>query len=180
MMSDFNFVDNKILRTNLDNTFEHILDLVSNLESETYKGKVLLTSSLRKTIIIHTASIIEALLTWKLSSLTNDNGLNLKEEWQYLDPKILYKIDENNQIVGCMRKKRKMKTDEIDFNRIIDLCYKHKVISSEQQYKNLHNVRKMRNKLHLAGLPDIEQKYQKTDLEFCFKVLVDTVKITAN
>ncbi len=62
-MSHFSFIDNKILQKNLDMTFDHVLELFLVLDKQ---EDDLVKSSFRKTIIVHMASIIEALLLWKL------------------------------------------------------------------------------------------------------------------
>ena len=64
-MSHFPFIHQKTLQHNIDLTFVHVVDLLALSEANSYKGKIVLVSSLRKTIIVHTASIIEALLLWK-------------------------------------------------------------------------------------------------------------------
>ena len=61
-MSNFAFIDDEVLKTNLDIAFDHIIELITISDSD---FKPLLISSFRKTIIILMASIIEALLLWK-------------------------------------------------------------------------------------------------------------------
>jgi len=62
--SNFIFVKNEILRQNLDEAFNHIITLLPFTESTNYKEPA--KSAFRKTIIIYTASIIEALLFYFL------------------------------------------------------------------------------------------------------------------
>lgn len=58
--SNFEFIRDDALRENLDRVFDHIIELVSLAESSAYDS--VLRSSFRKTVIIYTGSIIEALL----------------------------------------------------------------------------------------------------------------------
>ena len=51
-MSNFPFVDDRILQNNLDLAFVHVVDLLALSESQSYENKKTLVSSLRKTIII--------------------------------------------------------------------------------------------------------------------------------
>ncbi|MEI7579246.1 MAG: hypothetical protein WCJ58_04365 [bacterium] len=66
-MSNFSFVKDKILRTNIDIAFEHILNLTTIQNDDRYNSPNVL-SSFRKTILIYTVSIIEALLLFILKN----------------------------------------------------------------------------------------------------------------
>lgn len=61
-MSDFDFIPDPALRSNIDQANELIRELVILNDSKADQGRKSLISSLRKTIIIQTATIIEALL----------------------------------------------------------------------------------------------------------------------
>lgn len=171
-MSNFPFISDNVLQSNLDLAFAHITDLVVLSESHQYKGdeKKPLAGSIRKTIVIHIASIIEALLLWKLKVKCRKNNIELVDEWRYLDVKILHKISESEEVV-CGKRKREMKNiDKLDFLRITDLCIKYKIIGSLSLRQDIDKVRELRNRLHLGGLSEIEKEYHKSDLEFCFGV----------
>lgn len=177
-MSNFPFVSDEVLKNNLDIAFDHIVDLLTLSESEDYKYKEPLVSSLRKTIVIHTASIIEALLLWKLKQKIKEHDVELSDEWKYFNVKIIHKINATDEIVGAQRKKEKKRIDQLDFVRIIDLNVKHEVITKIFA-KKLHTVRKLRNRLHIGGLLEMEKKYKKSDLEFVFNVASDVKKIVS-
>lgn len=81
----------------------------------------------------------------------------------------LYKISASEEVIGAKRKKEKKQLDKLDFVYIIDLCVNHKIVT-KQFSKELHKVRKLRNKLHLGGLEEVEKEYTKEDLNFVFKV----------
>lgn len=170
-MSNFSFVDDTVLRSNLDLAFAHIVDLLALSESDQYKGKKVLVSSLRKTIIIHTASIVEALLLWKLRRFCKAGKIEMTNEWKYFDIVTIHKIiSDSSEIVAGFRKKEEKDIKRIDFNRITDLCRKYDVIKSDSLEKEIDKVREFRNKLHIGGLAEIEKEYRRNDLEFCFKV----------
>lgn len=172
-MSTFPFIPDNVLRTNLDSTFDHIVDLLALSESNSYEGKVLLVNSLRKTIVIHTAAIIEALLLWKLKRLIDNEKVELSNEWQYVDIRVIYKLNESEEIIAGRRKKEIKKVNQLDFVRIIGLCEKYDVID-ENFAKKAHKVRKLRNRLHIGGLTAMEKDYKKSDLNFVFDVAKDT------
>ncbi len=169
-MSSFSFVSDKILQSNLDMSFAHIVDLLALSESDQYKGKNLLVSSLRKTIIIHTASIIEALLLWKFKQVCKTDKVELDNEWRYFNIKIIYPINNSEEVIAGLRKKEQKDLDRLDFVRITDLCQKYKIIKSKELREDIDKVRELRNRMHIGGLSELEKEYNRSDLEFCFNV----------
>ena len=168
-MNHFPFVTDQILQTNLNITFDHIVDLLALSLSPEYKSKRALVSSLRKTIIIHTASTIEALLLWKLKSTCDQKCVKLDEDWKYLDIKVIYQIDDGHEVISGLRKKEERSIDKLDFLRVTDLCVRLKILKQKKLRENIDKVRALRNRLHIGGLQEIEKEYKKSDLEFCFK-----------
>lgn len=164
-MSDFPFVDNDTLRSNLDTAIQHVAELVT--VADTYNK--ILSSSFRKTIIINTAAIIEALLLWKLKKEVKATKIELSGEWKFYDVRILHKISALEEVVGAKRRKEKKELNRLDFVYIIDLCVKHKIVT-EQLSKELHKVRKLRNRQHIGGLAEVEKEYTKEDLNVVFGV----------
>lgn len=126
-MSQFDFVDDKILRGNLVLTWDHVVDLLTHSLSKTYKNKPALVSSFRKTIIIYMASIIEALLLWKLKKKLKDQKVELHEEWKY-DVEVLCAHETLENVSGSRRLEKKS-INRLDFLRILDQYKKHKLVS---------------------------------------------------
>lgn len=169
-MSSFSFVTDGVLQSNLDVSFAHIVDLLTLSESDQYKGKYVLVSSLRKTIIIHTASIIEALLLWKFKQICVTDKVELDNEWRYLNIRIIHQISDSEEAIAGLRRKEQKDLDRLDFSRITDLCQKYKIIKSKELRKDVDKVRELRNRMHIGGLLELEREYSKEDLEFCFNV----------
>ena len=180
-MSNFSFIDDKVLQSNLVLAFNHVVDLTTLSGSKQYGGseKRPLLGSLRKTIVIHTASIVEALLLWRLKKECNTNKIELADEWKYFNINTLYKIDESEEIIAGRRKKEKKELDKLDFVRITDLCIKYKILSLRSIKADIDHVRELRNRLHIGGLAEIEREYSKNDLEFCFSVTRKVIKIVS-
>ena len=174
-MSNFSFIHDTVLQSNLDKAFEHIVDLLTLSESESYKNKFALVSSLRKTIIIHTASIIEALLLWQLKKLISTKKFEMSDEWKYFNVVILYQANNSLEVIAGKRRKEKKDIDHLDFLRITDICLKNNVLNSEKLRDEIDRVRILRNRLHIGGLVEVEKEYTKKDLEFCFQV-ADKIK----
>lgn len=181
-MSNFPFVSDKTLQYNLDLIFAHIVDLLALSESDQYKGeeKKLLVGSLRKTIIIHTGSIIEALLLWKLKQFCKTKKVEMDYEWKYRDIRVLYKISNSEEIVAGTRKKERLDVDRLDFIKITLLCRSYGIINSDELKLYIDKVRKLRNKLHIGGLTHIEKEYSKNDLEYCFGVAKKVKEAVSN
>lgn len=179
-MSNFPFIQDQVLQFNLDLAFVHIVDLLTLSESESYKDKNTLVSSLRKTIIIHTASVIEALLLWKLKQICNTTKIELADEWKYFDIRLIYKINESQEVIAGFRRKEQRDIDRIEFIRVTELCQKYNILRSKKLKINIDTVRELRNRMHIGGLLEIEKEYKKNDLEFCFDVAKRVKKLVSN
>ncbi|MFZ2969553.1 MAG: hypothetical protein WA063_00230 [Minisyncoccia bacterium] len=176
--SNFSFISDSILRKNLDIVFDHIIELISVSESNKYEDTII--SSFRKTIIIYTATIIEAILLWKLKEKVKGNDIELKEDWKYKDVRKIHILKESplEKIIWC---KRKMETEKKKFSKlnlveINKLCKKYKIIT-DSDFENVDKVRDLRNRLHIGGLKKIEEGYTKNDLEFVFGVAKRTKEL---
>ena len=170
-MRNFNFVDDSLLRGRIEGVQDDIAALGGLLREQ---NKPEVKSCLRKTIIIYTASIIEALLLWKLKKETASDKVVLSSEWKYLDLKKFYATDEFELIAG-KRKQEVKKIDDLDFNRTIDVCEKYRTVKSAKLIKDLHKVRKLRNELHIGGIAAIRKTYTRNDLTFVFDTLEKTM-----
>ena len=173
-MSHFGFISDSTLRNNLDIAFDHILTLIPLSESESYKK--LEKSSFRKTIIIYTASIIEALLFNQVHEKCNEDDLT-SYKWEIENPKELHKIDDKHKIIGgdFILKSTILKVDKINLGIINKLLYDKKLIDKDL-FENIDKVRLLRNDQHF-GTHQIIKEYTKFDLEFVFSVAKDVKKI---
>lgn len=177
-MSDFNFITDSTLKSNIDRANELIIELVLLSESADYQERPSLINSIRKTVIIYSASIIEAILLWKLKRKYCSNKAKIDNEWEYKDPHKIHSLtDKNEEIVWCRRKLVEKRVDRLDFMNITRLCEKHAVLRGEKLIKDVNKIRKMRNNLHIGSLSYIDQNYQPEDLEFCFSVIKRVKKV---
>jgi hypothetical protein len=74
----FSFVPDKIVRTHLERAFELVKELLLLSEAKNYSPE--LKSSLRKTMIIYTASIIEVLLLLILKSCKTEKDCGVEKD----------------------------------------------------------------------------------------------------
>ena len=167
-MSNFPFISNAILRENLDVTFAHVLALLALSKSAEYSLK--LQSSFRKTVIIYTASIVEALLLWMLKQAKSEEEL-AKRQAVFKITKIIYEINPVERIVLGKNKTKieKCRFEKLNLDQVNDLCQEHGVIS-DSLFKDVDKVRALRNRLHISTLTKVETDYSISDLEFVFSV----------
>jgi hypothetical protein len=165
-MSDsrFEFLEDKIIRVHLDRAFHLIIELVALSEAKEYTPE--LKSSFRKTIIIYTASIIEALLLSMLKSVKTEDECGEDKE---IVEQILYKINDEEKIALVKIKSVSINFLKLNLDQTNKLCKKFKLISKDLSAK-IDMVRDLRNRQHLGSLSEIEITYTRKDLEFVFSV----------
>lgn len=160
----FAFVKDKVARTHLDRVFELVVVLLTLSEAKNYSPE--LQSSFRKTIIIYTASIIEALLLLILKAHTTETECaEIKDQIT----RTLYVISEKEHIALVQKKKVKAKFNKLNLDQISKLCKNHNLITKALSGK-VDKVRTLRNRQHLGALEKLEVIYTKRDLEFVFSV----------
>lgn len=173
-MSHFGFVSNQTLRNNLDIAFDHVLTLIPLSESKSYKK--LAKSSFRKTIIIYTASIIEALLFNHVQKKCSESDF-ISEKWEIEGYKILHEIDEKNKIIGghYVLKPTILQSDKMNLGIINKLLHDKRLIDDDL-YNEVDKVRVLRNDQHF-GTHQVIKEYTKGDLEFVFSVAKDVKEL---
>lgn len=169
--SQFAFIqNNEILRNNLNQVFDHILVLLPFTESKTYDSVA--KSSFRKTIIIHTASIIEALLFYMLDNKFSDKDITkFYSHWKLKNEHILYTISKSHKIIcgnyekipGNIKKKTKM-----NLGQIVNFLKENKLLD-EKLFAKVSSVRKLRNDQHIGAHQNVKT-YSSKDLEDSFSV----------
>ena len=165
---NFPSVDDEVLRENIEITFDHLVELLSLSEWPNYTET--LRSSFRKTVIIYTASIIEALLMLTLKKNKTEDELSEAHPIFKVD-KVIYEINSVERIVLGRNevKTDKCRFDRLNLDQVNDLCKKHGIIS-KAVFDRVDKVRMLRNRLHISTMKVIERDYSKQDLEFVFSV----------
>lgn len=168
---DFSFIKESILRGNIERVYDDVLGLQVLLSKDASTEVV---DCLRKTITIYTASIIEALVLWKIREEITTEKVMLKNEWKYKDVKVLYAINNDSEIIGAERNREERAIDKLDFNAMIRIG-KDKDVFSNALLKDLDQVRKLRNEIHIDRLEDIVKTCPLANVEFVQEVLVKTI-----
>lgn len=168
--SNFLFIKNVVLRQNLDEAFGHIVDLLPFVESTTYDD--LAKSSFRKTIIIYTASIIEALLFHIVDTELNEDDLSVSS-WELVNEKILHEVDGSHKIVAGDYKIKvtKTKKEKLNLDGICNIL-KKKNILTEPLLSKIDVIRRLRNSQHI-GTDTKVKSFSTEDLENAFLVASD-------
>ncbi|PSO43903.1 MAG: hypothetical protein BRC23_02585 [Parcubacteria group bacterium SW_4_49_11] len=164
----FYFIDDSILRQNLERVSSHITTLSLLIFSDEYSSAE--RSSFRKTIIIHTASQIEALLLWYLKQHKTEEECAGVERTFRIDQHI-YQLSENERIVrgSDIMKQQKFKFQNVNLAQLVHLCG-HFELLSDTMAERVQEVRKLRNRQHLGGLATVDHAYSAEDLAFVWEV----------
>lgn len=173
--SNFGFIANDILRQNLDESFDHIVVLLPLIESGSYSDAA--SNAFRKTCIIYTASIIEALLFHILDTQLSDEDLT-DYSWKLSDKKILHIVDESYKIVAGDYKKvgKLLDKEKLNLGMICSIL-KDKEIIKEPLFSKIDEIRILRNGQHIGAHTSIIE-YTKEDLENAFSVASDVKTFT--
>ena len=140
-MNRFKFIKDEVLRENLNNTFQHIKNLIEISKDIEPLAK----HAFYKTIIVYVATIIEAIL---IHTCLCQKNINLKFEisknkWKYFEPKTYYKLENGDEIVMCKRKKQtETLNKKTTFKKIITF-YKQKKLLGTTLLKDIEEVSKI-------------------------------------
>lgn len=177
--SNFSFVNNEILRQNIDEAFDHVITLLPFTESTTYNDPA--KSAFRKTIIIHTGSIVEALLFHIIDVKFKDEDISdFYSTWELKNKKTLYIIDDSHEIVAGEYNKILGKTSKEKMNlaQIISFLKENKILG-----KSLHDkvdkLRLLRNDQHIGTHTSVKS-YTKVNLEEAFSVASEVKQFVKN
>jgi hypothetical protein len=167
MNSRFFFIQNNILRQNLDEAFDHILILLPFTESSSYNSAA--KSSFRKTIIIYTASIVEALLFHLLEKKVSEHEL-VTNVWELKNKKLLHTISQDHQIVAGDYKKTQHTIDKEKLNLgQISTFLKSKQLIKKPLFNEIDEIRIMRNDQHIGAHQKVKS-YSKQELDRAFSI----------
>lgn len=166
----FAFIDNDILKTNIVIAFRYVTFLVL-LDTDELPG--VLRYSLYKDIILHTSSVIECCIYYCLDQAVKKGYIGERElnnvEWIDISTKQIYKIDEDNVIVASHRRKKYYSLKENNNFIILNRAAMRANIFDISTFNAAETIRKMRNHIHLASLEDVDDFYQKGDVDDIFE-----------
>jgi len=178
----FGFVGDDILKENIIINTQYIVFLRS-LDSK-YEIPETVSYSVYKTIILYTASIVESIINYKLRELIkegkikNDQIMNIEEKYIHIAD--LYNISPKEKVCGIRKvKRRKQLVDDtifIDLNKAAKRCN----LFNERLFKKSEKLRKMRNKIHLSALSNVDDRYSQSDIDNSFEIAKDVIERVEN
>lgn len=173
----FPFVDDAILRRNLNQVFDDIIDFISIMDGFNESIQV----NFRRAVILYTAAIVEALLHYIVEKKVDPLEFE-EDEWRFDgDVHVCHRYQNEEgremQVVCGHRFKKKIPiTRSTQFKTILKVANDNSLVSADL-LKEIDKIRELRNRIHLASLDDIEKKYTKATLNNVFEVARKVVKI---
>ncbi|MEM9336633.1 MAG: hypothetical protein AAGA35_02155 [Patescibacteria group bacterium] len=172
----FLFIEDKTLRINISLTFQYIIFLIAVSDQENTE-KSTVGSTIHKSMIIHTASIIEGCLHYCLQTYIETNQTTeadaLGFDKKLMHHKDVYETETDGMLCTAFQvREPRTYSNELQLLNLIRACEKAGILDKET-YKSAEKIRKLRNKVHLAGLGEIDAKYTKANTQDIFKDAAD-------
>ncbi len=175
----FNFIQNTVLKSNVIHTFQYVVFLVI-LEGE-FDLKSTAKHMIYKDMIIHSASIVECLIHYKLQRMIDeghleDNNLGI-DLTTYKNVKRVHKLSITEDIVTArMVKSFKSIKDNLNFVEL-NQCAKRIGLFDSKFFKISEEIRMLRNKIHMYTLQSEDVTYDKSSMDDFFKKLQELLKV---
>ncbi len=173
----FVFIKDETLRKNISLALQYILVLIGILDKEKAE-KTSIASAFYKNMIVNYAVIAEGSLHYCLRKYI-DSGIAVSSNVmpiidKFKGCKVLYKISETEEVCGAIRHKQiEHLTHQTNFVHINRAALKARILTKDL-YKRSEILRVQRNKIHLAGLREVDNSYTKTSVK---KALNTTAKL---
>ncbi|MBP7898537.1 hypothetical protein KAZ92_01140 [Candidatus Gracilibacteria bacterium] len=178
LLKRFSFVDNKILQENVAIAVQHISFLVS-LDAEYELGGAIQNSAY-KNIIMLSASVAEGLINWKLHKIIEAHP-EMRENCciskpSYLEVKQIC-LDESRVEIWAVKKGKQVipLDSQTDFIKLITYAKKVNLFDNDLESK-ANELRVARNKVHLASLAEVDDKYTKKQIDNCFGIMANIIQ----
>ena len=166
-------MESETFATNMLWNLEQVAVQVGHAE----KVKTRARSGYYKSAIMLSAAIVES-LAFKI--LEKNSNLEMPEEdWRCVRSHPLPKEyrGEKGGLSICERIKPRFELDKhTDFKRVNEVCLNLKLFS-EKLFEKIEKVRKLRNRIHIQGLSNIDRSYTKKELEFVGSVMDELMDV---
>jgi len=171
---EFDFVEDEVLRGNLERVSSHITNLRLLALSDTYPRQE--RSNFRKTVIIYTAAQLEAVLLWYIKQHKTEQECATVERMFRVDQHIYQLSDEERIVRGSdVSKQQKFKFQNVNLAQLVHLCQHFGLISTSLASR-VQEVRKLRNRQHIGGLEIIDKDYTDEDVGFALRVSEEVIE----
>ncbi|PIZ87622.1 hypothetical protein COX93_00490 [Candidatus Nomurabacteria bacterium CG_4_10_14_0_2_um_filter_30_12] len=168
----FEFIEDLVLRENIAIVFQYLIFLINLERSHTLPGAI--NYLIYKDMIIHTASITEALLYYGLTKSLEKKKSTLEifgvTKDKYKNFKQIYKTPTGEEIGAIIKIKEYITPDEMQFNDFIPAAL-HAGLVDGSLSKELAIIRKQRNRVHLSSFSRVDNGYTMAEVEQMFKTV---------
>ncbi len=174
----FGFIDDSILLENVVITYRYIIFLI-NLDIHPDLPPAI-QYSVRKDMIVNIATIVESCTYFVVRKYLETGKFQEKDVmpfvWKEEKCSVLGLIDTDKEACGIVRRKKYQNFDEhTTFNITNDIC-KNQGIFPEPIWVCADNLRRARNKIHLAGLGCVDDVYTKDQVDECMAMASRVIK----
>lgn len=161
-------MDVETFNKNVEWNLEQIAVQVGHAEKVRTRAR----SGYYKAAIILAAAIVEA-ISYKV--LEQNNAVEMPyEDWQCVRTSLLpqqYKSDKGERLGICERIRPKFILNRFtDFKKVNEVCFELGIFSNKL-FNKIEKIRKLRNKIHIQGLDNLDRSYTKSELEFISSVM---------
>jgi hypothetical protein len=168
----FIFIQDETLRTNIVITFRYIIFLIELEQKNSLPGPIIY--SIYKDMIVQTGTVVESCVHYLLKRLIEEGRVKssevMGEEWKEEKCSIIEKFEKGKkEVCGIVRHKLSVKlTKHTSFIALNRACL-HGKIFSQDVFDKAEKLRESRNKIHLAGLANINNFYTKDEVDRHFE-----------
>ncbi len=182
----FAFIEDETQRTNTVIIFRYIIFLINLAGHHKLPGPMLY--SLYKDIIIQTAIVTESCTHYALKHLIDLDKIKsedvMEPEWKEEKCVILEEFDDGNrQVCGVVRHRTTERltrnTQLIALNRA---CLRTGIFT-DKVFGEAEKLRESRNKIHLAGLSNVDELYEQKDVDDHFeraRIVIERIEKVLN
>lgn len=174
----FDFIGNDILRSNIAIAFQYVYFLISLDEKGKVRGPII--HSIYKNIILYTASIVESCIHYTLKEhidcgICDSTGI-MPSDWKFKDIKELYVISEDEKIVGAMKYRSHEKMQNNTQFKSLNEAAKKAKLFDQSLFEKAEELREKRNKIHLAGLEQVDDYYDRKTVDEVFGIATEIIE----
>lgn len=175
----FNFIKDNTIKSKLIDSFKYLVFLT--ILEEEYDVATTAGRLIYKDIIVHSASILECLIHYKIKSMVDSFEINFEDlglvEEKLSNKKVLYVIDSETNLVSMQVKKTKRDLDFDEDFHSLNSCAKNIKIFNEDNFNRADKIRKLRNKIHVFSLGSSSINFSKELVEEVFDDLDNLLKV---
>lgn len=134
----------------------------------------LIKCQLHKNIIIHSTSILEAIILWKLLNLIETHKITIEQiqpeqkEYAFIQIKSIL-TTEGKEVVACFKEVKPLKLENDTQFLAVNKAALRCGLFTRELFNEAERLRKLRNKIHLTALEAVDDQYTQSEVEAVFQ-----------